>query len=605
METGIERDAEEIDRDAKILVNDEVTPDDTAGGVEHLDKARYRIPSILLLAGILATLIGVSSTWYSDDATLRRLLDGPTNGWIPLLSSILALVLYPRFRAGRWTAIFAIALVSFGALSRVVSSQALENFSRTWGWWVAFAGALLLLAATASAAVARLRNRHRQPLRRPRGWKEIGGVVGLLLVLFGLYVAEELLEIEEQVSWPPSPDAIASDDAEAATEAFAAEPSDPMDIGLEYAWTTADTFEVWPEGVEFFPRIFEDLEGAESSIHIIMFGWKSGEVGTEVADIVERKLAEGVEVRILVDAVGSGPYGESNEMYQRMVDAGAELVVNDTLPIDEDAAAALNIPTSNSSGDEVGRAEHRKLYIVDGTVMWTGGAGIEDHFRNGEFHDVMARITGDVVLDAQAVFLTSFASHDGVLPDELSPYFPEPATSGEIPTAVLQTVPGGFSSATQQVREMIDDATDQLDIMNPYLTDEDIVDRIVAAADRGVAVRVILSETSNNAAAQRATTSFYPRLIDAGVEVLEYPGAVVHAKIVVADDTVHVGTLNLDAWSLYRDFEVALVAEDAATADMFRERIFDPDAAFSSAAVKPSIPERITNWVFYKLTWFL
>ncbi|MGI9614587.1 MAG: phospholipase D-like domain-containing protein, partial [Acidimicrobiales bacterium] len=560
-ETGTERGIDELDEDDDAAAG-------AATGVEDNQRDRYRIPSMLLLAGILATLVGVSSTWYSDDPTLRRLLDGPTNGWIPLLSSILALVLYPRFRAGRWTAILAIALVSFGALSRVVSSQALENFSRTWGWWVGLAGAVLLLAATATAAIARITNRHQQPLRRPRGWKEIGGVVGLVLILFGLYVVGDLLEIEEQVSWPPSPDAIAAADAEATAEAFAAEPSDPMDIGLEYAWTTAETIEVWPEGVEFFPRIFDDLEAAESSIHIIMFGWKAGDVGTEVADLVEQKLADGVEVRILVDSVGSGPYGESNEMYQRMVDAGAELVVNDTLPIDEDAAAALNIPVSNSAGDEVGRAEHRKLYIVDGRVMWTGGAGIEDHFRNGEFHDVMARVTGDVVLSAQAVFLTSFASHDGFLPDELSPYFPDPAAAGDIPTAVLQTVPGGFSSATQQVREMIDDSTDQLDIMNPYLTDEDIVDRIVAAADRGVAVRVILSETSNNAAAQRATTSFYPRLIDAGVEVLEYPGAVVHAKLVVADDTVHFGTLNLDAWSLYRDFEVALVAEDAATADM-------------------------------------
>ena len=183
-----------------------------------------------------------------------------TNGWIPLLSSILALVLLPRFRNGSWTAISAIALVSFGALSRVVSSQALENFSRTWGWWLALVGALLLLGATALAAIARITNRRQQPLRRPRGLKEIGGLVGLVLVLFGLYLAEELLAIEEQVSWPPSPDAIAAGDAEEATEAFAAEPSDPMDIALEYAWTTADTIEVWPEGVEFFPLIFEDLE---------------------------------------------------------------------------------------------------------------------------------------------------------------------------------------------------------------------------------------------------------------------------------------------------------------------------------------------------------
>ena len=64
-------------------------------------------------------------------------------------------------------------------------------------------------------------------------------------------------------------------------------------------------------------------------------------------------------------------------------------------------------------------------------MAWTGGAGIEDHFRDGGFHDVMVRVTGDVVRQAQAAFLTSFRGHDGPLPDELSKYFPEPADPRE------------------------------------------------------------------------------------------------------------------------------------------------------------------------------
>ncbi len=585
---------------------DQESSKDSTAEAEAEQSDRYRLPGILLLAGIASTLVGVSASWTSSDPTLRRLLDGPTNGWIPLLSSVLALAVYSRFKKGRWPAIFAIALVSFGALARVISSQALESFARTWGWWVALAGALLLLAATGLAAALRIGHRRKQPVfQRPRGLKQTTGVIGLAIVLFGLYALGSLLQVRETISWPPPPDAITAAEAQAATEEFASENRHPLDIALDYAWTTADSIEVWPEGVEFFPRIFDDVESAESSVHIMMFGWKSGDVGTEFAALLEEKMADGVEVRVVVDSVGSSPYAASNEMYRRLSNAGAEIVVNDTLPIDLDASAALGIPLSDSNDDEVGRAEHRKLYVIDGEVLWTGGAGIEDHFRNGEFHDVMARVTGDVVRQTQAVFLTSFAGHDAALPADLSEYFPEPASAGSIPIAVLQTVPGGFSSATQQVREMIDEAEDQLDIMNPYLTDGDIVDRIVDAADRGVRVRVLVSEQSNNAAAQRASTYFYPRLIDAGVEVWEYPDAVVHAKLVVADDLVHFGTLNLDAWSLYRDFEVALVADHPETAAMFRDRVFDPDIAISRAATKPSFADRVTNWVFYKLTWFL
>ena len=77
--------------------------------------------------------------------------------------------------------------------------------------------------------------------------------------------------------------------------------------------------------------------------------------------------------------------------------------------------------------------------------------------------------------------------------------------------------------------------------MNPYLTDADIIQRLIAAAKRGVHVRVVVSETSNNRYAETGLSHHYRDLIDAGVEVWEYPGAVVHAKVVVADDEVSSG----------------------------------------------------------------
>ncbi len=156
-----------------------------------------------------------------------------------------------------------------------------------------------------------------------------------------------------------------------------------------------------------------------------------------------------------------------------------------------------------------------------------------------------------------------------------------------------------------EVREMIDDADERLDIMNPYLTDGDIIDRIAAAAERGVDVRIVVSEKSNNFAAQMASEHHYPRLLDAGVEIWEYPGAVVHAKLVVADDLVHFGTLNLDAWALYRDFEVAMLADSPEVAAAFEERVFGPDIAISNAASKPGGVQRLVNWTFARFTWFL
>ena len=118
---------------------------------------------------------------------------------------------------------------------------------------------------------------------------------------------------------------------------------------------------------------------------------------------------------MIVDGLGSRPYGKAREMFTRLAAAGAQIVVNNMIPPDRDGL----FPDDQHldwSWDEAGRADHRKLYVVDGAVAWTGGAGIEDHFHDGGFHDVMVRVTGDVVRQAQAAFLTSFHAHGGPRP---------------------------------------------------------------------------------------------------------------------------------------------------------------------------------------------
>ena len=107
--------------------------------------------------------------------------------------------------------------------------------------------------------------------------------------------------------------------------------------------------------------------------------------------------------------------------------------------------------------------------------------------------------------------------------------------------------------------------------MNPYLTDHDMIERILAAARRGVKVRVVVSEKSNNGLATAALKHRYADLIAAGAEVWELPGTVVHAKVVVADDVVSFGTVNLDAWALYRNSELVMIARSAEVAEQFRE----------------------------------
>ena len=142
--------------------------------------------------------------------------------------------------------------------------------------------------------------------------------------------------------------------------------------------------------------------------------------------------------------------------------------------------------------------------------------------------------------------------------------------------------------------------------MNPYFTDADMIQRLVAAAKRGVKVRIVVSETSNNAQATAALKHHYGDLLHAGAQIYEYPGAVVHAKLVVADDTVVFGTVNLDAWALYRNYEIAMMARSANTASLLEQRVFEPDIAKSRPGTPPTgLRTRFKDWVWDKLSYFL
>jgi cardiolipin synthase len=431
-------------------------------------------------------------------------------------------------------------------------------------------------------------------------------IVALAVAALFVLVFRQVLWITQDDSWPPPPGAITSAGAQAATEAFAAAPwTRPHDAAFDFAWSTASSIDPWVEGRSFFPRIFDDVESARSSVHILMFGWREGDVGMRMAALLERKLAEGVEVRVIVDGFGSRPFGEAREMFTALADAGAQIVVNDTLPLDRDGLYPDDRELDWRQ-DEVGRADHRKLYVVDGAVAWSGGAGIEDHFENGGFHDVMVRVTGAVVRQAQAAFLTSFRGHGGPLPADLSRYFPAPADPGSTPIALAQVIPGGFVAASQAIREQIDGARERLDVMNPYLTDADMIERILAAARRGVKVRIVVSETSNNAQASSALRHRYDDLIGAGAEVWELPGTVVHAKVVVADDTVSFGTVNLDSWALYRNSEIAMLARSPGAASLMEARLFEPDIARSKSGEPPTgRRDRLEGWLWDRLTYFL
>ena len=435
-------------------------------------------------------------------------------------------------------------------------------------------------------------------------------VAGLVVLLACLYAVLwwAVLRMAEPESWPPSPSAVTADGALAATAEFVSqEDATVNDLGTQFAWSTAATVEPLVDGESFYPRMLEEIEAARSSIHLLQYGFTPGEVGDEFAAALKDAVRRGVEVRLVVDEYGSRVAGKSEAMYGDLAAAGVQVAVNDLFPPcwtglwpDRDL---------DWLSRQVGPHEHRKLLIVDGRVAYTGGAGIEDHFADGRFHDVMVRVTGAVVREFQMVFLTTFRAHGGPLDGDeaaLAGYFPEPEAPGEMPAVVVGTRHTRDVSALQAIRALIDGARERIAVTNPYFTEDELLDRLVAAAGRGVEVTIVVAQESNSAVHSAALRHDYGRMLEAGIEIWEYPDAVVHDKILLADDAVLFGTVNLDAWALYRAYEVGAIVVDAEVADRFERRIIARDVAVSRRGEAPTdTGTRVRDWLADSLSYFL
>jgi cardiolipin synthase len=353
------------------------------------------------------------------------------------------------------------------------------------------------------------------------------------------------------------------------------------DLALAFDEASAASADVLVEGESFYPPMLADIEAAQTSVHINQFGFRPGVVGDRFADALIRKAKEGVRVRLVVDRQGSAPEEAARDHYERLIAAGVEVgVVRATKPravpglLGGDGGLKWNLAG-------LGHIDHRKVVLVDGRIGWVGGAGIEDHFQDGRFHDLFLRVTGPVVSQLQLVFVASFRWLGGEIPsEELDGLFPE-AAAGEIPAVVLHNAPGKYRPITEQIARMLDGARETLDVVNPYVTDRGMIGRIERAARRGVRVRLFVPANANNWACAAAQQFHHAKLLDAGVRILEYP-TMLHAKAFVRDgEEVLAGTCNLEAWSLKRFFEIDLLVRSEALAAQFEERFSAPAEAVS------------------------
>ncbi|RDW22339.1 cardiolipin synthase [Oceanobacillus arenosus] len=316
---------------------------------------------------------------------------------------------------------------------------------------------------------------------------------------------------------------------------------------------------IYTDGNEKFDALIQDLQKAKDHIHLLYYTIRHDELGQRIADVLIKKVNEGVQVRVLYDDLGSRSMKRS--YVKRLRRAGVQV----------EAFFPSKIAKINF---KINYRNHRKLAIIDGRIGYIGGFNIGDEYlgkykRFGYWRDTHLRVVGQAVQNMQARFVLDWnqASRDHILYEDR--YY-DAVSAGNVG---LQIVSSGPDTEWEQIKngyiKMILSAKKYIYIQTPYfIPDESLRDALRIAALSGVDVKIMIPNKPDHPFVYWATLSNSGDLLNAGAEVYIYQNGFLHAKTIVVDGKIaSVGTANIDVRSFRLNFEVNAFIYDENTAE--------------------------------------
>ena len=347
----------------------------------------------------------------------------------------------------------------------------------------------------------------------------------------------------------------------------------------------------FPLGEDMFEEVLAQLERARSFIFLEYFIIQEGYMWGRILSILERKVKEGVEVRLLYDgtcALTKVPYYYPQELEKIGIQC------------------KMYAPLRPVVSTHYNNRDHRKILVVDGRVAFTGGINLADEYINrrvlhGHWKDTAVMVSGEAVRGFTLMFLQMWNVDTRQAEDY--PRYLDVTRPMAAPGFVLPYGDRPFDG--EMVGEMVymdilNRARRYVHITTPYLiVDNEMVTALTYAAKRGVEVVLIVPAIPDKKYVYALNQVYYRELIEAGVELREYTPGFIHAKMFVSDDTTAVvGSINLDYRSLYLHFEcAALLYGAAAVADV--ERDFQATRAVSRAITVEDCKRRKLRWRFF------
>ncbi len=344
--------------------------------------------------------------------------------------------------------------------------------------------------------------------------------------------------------------------------------------------TQGNTVEALENGDEIFPAMLDGIRSAQHTITFETYIYWSGHVGQQFVDALSERARAGVQVRVMLDWVGSVKMDEA--MLEQLKSSGAS--VQQYRPLRWYNLGRMNNRT------------HRKLLIIDGKIGFTGGVGVADQWEGhaqdaDHWRDLHFRFEGPVVAQAQAAFNDNWIKTTGEVLNGPK-YFPALPAAGDMDAQLFIASPSGGSESMHLMYLMTIAAAERsIDLQAAYFVPDDLIMKALQAArKRGVRVRVIVpGKHIDSDSVRLASKAHWGDLLKEGIEIYEYQPTMMHNKLLIVDGLlVSVGSTNFDVRSFRLNDEASLNIYSAAFAAHMTQ-IFEKD-------LKPTVRYTYEMW---------
>jgi len=328
-----------------------------------------------------------------------------------------------------------------------------------------------------------------------------------------------------------------------------------------------NSYDVLVNGDQVFPAMLQAIEAARERISFETYVYDKGRIADRFTSALEQAARRGVAVNVILDALGTGSMEKSH--LERLEKAGAHVL-------------SFN-PTGWYTLEELNYRTHRKILVVDGTLAFTGGVGVADHWLGNaqdpqHWRDTHVRIRGPIARILEAAFYENFVGGGFAVTPVLSD--PERRPDADDQSMVVRSSPSDGASDLKRLYLLaIAMARRSIDISSPYfVTDESTMWALDDARKRGVTIRVLVeSDVTDHKSVKYASREAYEDLLERGIQIYEYTPTMMHTKTMVVDGVLSIfGSANFDNRSLELNDEVNVAVMSRRLAARFVEN-FEQD----------------------------